>query len=251
MPIGVVRSRDVVIQSSHSRLFRYYLMNELKTDITTTAIVSPGDDVINVSAGHGFTATVGEALVLKYGEYDFQSVVKSVSVNAITIETSVFEEFPIGTTVFRGNTHINLFSGSVTPVTFKSSLAGLTVPIDISYIRMIMHSSIAPDDSKFSGIAALGNGCILYKSNGVEIFGYGNYKTNKDFVGSGCFVEYTDKAGGGDHSTRVSIDLQVVYGQVIRLDPRNNEEFYFIERDDLTGLELVTVSIMGSYTVGE
>ena len=62
--MGWKRNKDVSIQDQSSPLFQYYLMREDKDDITLTAPVSTDDDVINVSAGHGFTAASGEQLVL-------------------------------------------------------------------------------------------------------------------------------------------------------------------------------------------
>ena len=40
---------DVYIQSNTTRFFRYFLINEIKTDITLTQAVAVDDSVINVS----------------------------------------------------------------------------------------------------------------------------------------------------------------------------------------------------------
>ena len=73
----------VIIQSQTESLFQYYLINELKTDITLTSIVNVDDEIINVSAGHGFV--VGDYLVIRQGDIFEQTQVVDVNVNAITV----------------------------------------------------------------------------------------------------------------------------------------------------------------------
>ena len=86
MTIGPRKSEiDVVVQDSVSPLFQYFMMDELKTDITLTAPVAIGAEVVNVSAGHGFTGAAGEHITLFENNRYLQLAVTGVATNAISI----------------------------------------------------------------------------------------------------------------------------------------------------------------------
>ncbi|MCK4819852.1 hypothetical protein KA005_29070 [bacterium] len=248
---------DTVIQSGTSPLFQYFLMDEQKTDITLTSLVTMDDNVINVSAGHGFVATDGEYMVIRNGDVFSQTKVVSVATNAITIEMPIANSYPlVGTTIIRGNINMNV-DGSVTPVDFKCSMpvsSGAIIPIDISDIVMTMqHGSNVPDDAKFGGLTALPEGLYFRKVNGGRA-NLGNYQNNQRFRDIGAEVEYTEKAPSGTNGTIIHLPLEDVFGQVIRLDPRDDDCFLGHVRDDIAlaeGMVKLTVSLIGSFTVGE
>lgn len=245
---------DVNIQSQTSNLFQYLLMNEQKTDITLTAPISIDDDVVNVSAGHGFTAADGEFMVCRNGDTFFQFRVKSVSTNAITVESLIDNDYPIsGTSIIRGNVNMNA-NGSITPIDYKFSFNGdatATLPIDIQGVVFSFQSgTTSPDDGTFGGIAALTNGLLFRKVNGNNI-GLGNYTSNQEFRDVGGVIEYSSKAPAGTNATNIFIDIEGKFGQVLRIDP--NEPDYVIAkvRDNLTALDKFTMSVLGSFTSGE
>ena len=248
---------DVNIQSQTSALFQYYLTNEIKTDITLTVETAIDDEVINVSAGHGFIAAAGEVLIIRYGDAFSQLRVKSVNVNAITVELPMDFIFPIvGTTIMRGNINMNV-DGSVTPVDYKytnPASSGSAIPIDVSKIIVTMqHGALVPDDDKFGGLTALTNGMYFRKING-GISNYGNYTRNSSFRAVGGVVIYSDKAPGGTNGTNVVFDIEGIFGQVIRLDPNESDELLSSIRDDIdagSGMAGMTVSLVGSFTRGE
>lgn len=245
---------DVNIQSQTSPLFQYLLMNEIKTDITLTAPIEVDDEVINVSAGHGFTAASGEFMVCRNGDSFFQLKVISVSTNAITIESPVDIAYPIlGTSIIRGNVNMNV-DGSTTAVDFKYTFnndALATVPVDIqSVIFSFQSGAVAPDDGTFGGIAAITKGLLFRKINGENI-GLGNYTSNQEFRDVGAIVEYTEKAPAGTYATNIRINIDQSFGQVIRLDPSEPDSILARVRDDIDALDKFTMSILGSYTRGE
>ena len=245
---------DVVIQDSTSPLFRYFLMREDKIDITLTAPVSIGNEVINVSAGHGFIADAGEYITLFKGNVFTQAKVKSVAANAITIVAPIASAYTVaGTTVVRGNIHMNV-DGSGGDVEFRANLRDVAIPIDISKIVITMqHGANVPDDGKFGGLTALTNGVYFRKEN-ASIFSLGNYTMNQDFKDTGGTVEYTTKAPAGTNATNIVFDIKATFGQVIRIHPSLGDIIKGIIRDDIDateGMAKMTASLIGSYTEGE
>ena len=249
---------DIKIQSQTESLFQYFLMDEQKTDISLTAPIAMDDEVINVSAGHGFTGAAGEYIVVRSGDVFFQAKVTGVSTNDITIEIPAAVVFPITSAVIRGNIDMNV-DGSITPKDFKysSDCCGAqtpVTPIDVGTVIITMqHGSNVPDDGKFGGIAALTNGMYFRKVNGDRV-NLGNYINNQDFKDVGAKVEYTDKAPAGTNATNITFDIENIFGKVIRIDPRTSDFVLAKVRDDQSaseGMEQLSISIVGSFTSGE
>lgn len=244
---------DVNIQSQTSPLFRYFLMNEQKTDITLTSAIAMDDEIINVSVGHGFTAAVGEYMVVRNGDIFTQTKVTGVSTNAISIEMPIGDAFPITSTIIRGNINMNI-DGNAVPTDFVFKFPGATIPIDLSTIVLTMqHGANVPDDGKFGGLPALTNGVYFRQMNGDRT-NLGNYTTNQAFKDVGASVEYTSKAPAGTNGTNIILNIEDIFGQVIRLDPRTSDELLGHVRDDIdagSGMANLTVTLIGSFTSGE
>lgn len=245
---------DVNIQSQTSPLFQFFLMQELKTDITLTDPVSLDDIDIDVSAGHGFTAADGEVIVIWENSQFMQAIVKGVATNKITVEIPSAVAFTVAAVVLRGNINFNV-DGSSTPVEFIfQTYNNATIPIDISKVVITMqHGANVPDDGKFGGLGALTNGVYFRQVNGTRI-NLGNYAKNKDFIDRGADVVYSEKAPAGTNGTNIIFDIEFVFGQVIRVDPKENASLCGIVRDDIdatAGMAGMTVSTIGSYTSGE
>ncbi len=244
---------DVNIQSQTSQLFRYFLMVEQKIDITLTSAITMDDEVINVSASHGFTAAAGEYIVIRNGDVFTQIKVTDVNSNAITVEMPIASDFPDTSTVIRGNINMNI-DGDAVPTDFKFTFPGATIPIDLSTVILTMqHGANVPDDGKFGGLGALLNGIYFRQVNGARI-NLGNYINNQAFKDVGAVVEYTQKAPAGTNGTNITLEIESIFGQVIRLDPRDDDEFLGHVRDDIAadeGMAKFTVAIIGSFTSGE
>jgi hypothetical protein len=248
-------SKDVTVQDSTSPIIQYFFMQEQKTDITLTSDVAIGDEIINVSAGHGFTAVAGEHIVLFENNRFLQLKVKSVAVDAITVDQPVTAVFTVASAaVIRGNISMNV-DGSGGDIDFLVKLRNFTIPLDVGAVIITMqHGANVPDDGKFGGIAALADGVFFQKEDG-SIFSLGNYTTNQDFKDVGGRVEYTDKAPAGTNATDITFNIKEVFGQVIRVDPGIDDCLRGTVRDDIslggTGMAKFTASVVGSYTVGE
>lgn len=257
-PSGHQREIDVHIQSQTSQLFQYFLINEQKTDITLTTLISMDDEVINVSAGHGFTGVLGEYIVIRNGDLFVQAKVIGVATNAISIEIPVAVDIPITASVIRGSINMNV-DGSSTPVDFKytSNCCGsedAQIPIDIGTVIITMqHGSNVPDDGKFGGITVLTKGMYFRKENGERV-SLGNYISNQSFKDVGAAVEYTQKAPAGTYATNITFDIERIFGQVVRVNPRTNDFILARVRDDQNagaGMVKMSISLVGSFTSGE
>jgi len=254
---GLPKEYDVNVQSQTSNFYKYYLIQELKTDIMLTSDIAVDDTVINVTAGHGFTGVGCECLVLRDGDSVAQLVVKSVNVNAITVHMPIADAYSILTTkVIRGTADMNV-DGSVTPIEFKYSSHGDTraiIPLDISEISIVMqHGTNVPDDSRFGGLVELTNGLYIRKQDDIKM-NIGNFKCNQDFRDTGMIITYSDKAPSGAYATNILFNIENVTGQVIRLDPRNNDELVAYVRDDLSllaGMTRLRICFVYSLTIGE
>ena len=244
---------DTNEQSQTLPVFQYFLMNEIKTDITLTAPISVDDNKIDVSAGHGFTAAPGEYIVVRSGDLFLQMEVKSVLDDEIMVEMLISVDFPDTSSVIRGNINMNI-NGSITPVDFKYTCdknggVNSIIPIDINTVVLTMQHSSAGADDLFGGITALTNGFYFRKVNSSPT-NFGNYKNNQKFRDFGAIVEYTDKAGGTNHATSIVFDAKKVFTQEIRLDPRTSDSVLGKVRDNINLLKF-TVSLIGSFTSGE
>lgn len=247
---GHLQEIDVVVQSQIEPLFRYYLINEIKSDITLTSKVTEGDEVINVSAGHLFTAAAGEMLTIWNTHRYMQARVKSVSTNAISIETPAAADFEIANSVvINGNSNLAV-DGSVTPVTFQFNMHGSTLPVDISSVGIHLKSTSAMDENTFGGAAALTNGVYL-RREGSLVYNFGNYISNSDFRDAGAEMEYPAKAPAGTYAVSASFYLPDVYTKEVRFNPRNSDILKAVVRDDVTDNTEMHIILFGSYTTGE
>ena len=247
---------DVNIQSTTLPLFQYFLMNELKRDITLTSAIAVDDEVINVSPGHLFVGQVaapGETIVVRSGDMFLQMLTTTVSTNAIGVEMPIDMAFPDTAHVMRGNILMNV-NGSSTPVDFEFTTdrdgdVAAVVPIDLSTIVITMQHTSGATDSLFGGGAALAKGFYFRKINTINT-NFGNYRDNQKFRDLGALVNYTDKAGGTNHGTDIVFDVPKVFRQEVRLNPRLADKVLGRVRDNIA-LEKFTVSLIGSLTSGE
>lgn len=241
------RRKSVLQKDCNEPLFQYFIMDEIKEDITLTTDVNKDDSIINVSAGHGFQ--VGEFMVLWNNGLFEQLKVINVNVNAITVDIPVASNFLAASTqVVRGSIDLNI-DGSVTPKSFKFQMRQCIIPIHILSVKVTMQHAAAADDGKFGGIAELLNG-LYFRIVNTQNINLGIYKNNQDFKDRGGEVIYTQKAPAGTYATEMIYDLKGVFGQILKIDPVKSDYFYGLVRDDLTGLNKFIISLIGHFEIG-
>ena len=136
-------------------------------------------------------------------------------------------------------------NGSVTPVIFKAT-PGTDARIDIMRLLFFISSSTAPDDSKFGNIATLTNGVHIRKNigNGTSYLTLGIWKKNGDMKLTMYNVDYSTKAGGGNHGTNGRWTI-FESGAVLNIDDASNETVEFVIQDDLSSLVEFNANVQG------
>lgn len=246
--VGRVNQVEVYIRAPDVPPFQYYLMNEEKTDITLTAPITSGDTVINVSSGHGFTAT-GEYIVIQEFNSITQAEVIGVAANAITIDSPAFPDYTMNAVVVRGRIDLNIDASS-TPQEFIFIAREALVAIDLQAIVISFQHALSTDDTEFGGLAALTNGLLLSRENGLARK-IGNFRSHQDFREYGASIDYVDAAPAGKYSTNISLDFKGPYGIIMRFDPNVGEQFTAKISDDLSGLLHFRISLLGQYTISD
>lgn len=246
MPIGYQKEIDTKEQSQLEKIIRYCLMVEQKTDIALTSAIAVNDTTINVSAGHGFTNSVGERVVIFEGTHFVQLKINSINVNALTVDAPFDYAFTTAAKVIRGNIELNKDFTTQGRAQFR--LYGEVVPIDLTEINVSMTHVSAGDDGKFGGIDSLTK-AIVFRRDNNEITNYGTYYNNGDFRLSGYDIVYAAKGPGGIESTSCRLNLVKTFGKEIRI--YNNDSFYLLLNSNLTGLSSFRICVSGSFTSGE
>jgi len=240
---------DVNIQSSTSPLFQFFMQQVLKDDIILTSPVAMDDEIINVSAGHGFI--VGELLTLWGTETFEQLEVTNVLVDAITVEMPVANSYIVIDSIITRGVKNLILDGSITSIPIVYEPLKGTIPVDVSGANITFYSSSVGDDGKFGGGAALTKGIYFRQIDGVRV-NLGNFKDNGSFRHRGGVVTYPDKGPSGTNSVNVVFDFENTFGQVIRVNPNLAESICMVIRDNITvGNTSFVISLVGSYTQGE
>lgn len=249
MPIGYQKQIDTVEQSQLEPMFQYYLMQEIKLDVTLTADSAFDADVIAVSAGHGIV--IGNRVVLCNGTSFQQCEVTNVATNNISIRNPLSFAFPAASTIVTvGNIDMNKDFSS-TPADFVFRIRGGQTPVDVSGAILTMMHTAQPGDNLFGGITALTKGIFARKIDG-SVQPLGAYQKNSDFRDFGWSVTYPVKVPSEDYATEAKLNFISTFGKEVRIDPRTSDYMHVRTRDNLlTGMSKMRASIFGSYTLGE
>lgn len=243
------KNKNVVIKSDSNYPFLFYLQKDLKDDITLTSGASPGDAVVNISTGHGFTGADGEVITIWENNIFHQAQVTSSTVNTVTFNNPVGFYYTTNAVVIRGNINLNV-DGSVTPYVshFRVHGTNAVIPMQITGAKISMIHSTEADDSLYGDIDTSSTGVqnIMRFKNGTEV-SLGVYQNNQDYNEFGWSVTYKDKAGGGSFSTNCEVDLEDKYKTALRLDPKQNHYVESTITGDLTDLDRHRIIIYGKY----
>jgi hypothetical protein len=249
---------DVFIQDTFQPLFQYYLQVEEKTDITLTSAVSVDDEVINLSAGHGFALSKDQLITIVEGDLFEQAFITEINVgtdpNKIRMSIPSANAFTTNAKVIRGNKNLKVVGSVATPIDalFKFyDQANTFVPIDITKVKITMAHAAVGDDGKFGGIAELSNGGFYFRRINATRVNLGNYINNQAFKDFGAEVKYPDKGPSGTNSTEITFDMKNIFGQVLRLNPQHDDQVCGVVRNDLSTRTNFYISMIGSFTEGE
>lgn len=239
---------DVMIGDQTSPAINWYGHR----DIATTALTNPvsiGDKTATLDSVAAINLVTGSnfLLITNGVRFQFVTVLSLPGGNVINIDSPFTFAYQAGTTVIILNREINV-NGSITPVTFHLTNPIPNSYIDLTQIRIEIHSAAEPDDSLFGGIAALTNGVVIQAYINGILAHIGNAKTNGGLT---LFtdIEYTAKAGGGNYNTRISYYIagQENMGVAVRLG--YGDEIRIIVQDDLTSLLKIRMAGKGHFVV--
>jgi hypothetical protein len=241
-------SIPVNLRDQTTRMVDVPFARPLGASTTLAVAASVNDRTITVADATGFAA--GQTVfVYSVDRFDLVEEVGAPVGNVITLDTPLSYAFGIGTNVINLTAEMAV-NGSVTPQTFVAGPVLVDTVAEITGLSGVLVDNLDMDDSKFGGISALTNGCVL-RLNSTEIINYANFKTNGDisaYVRSS--IPYNQKAGGGSYSAPfvTSFAGQSNRGVVVTLAA--GQTIDLIVQDDLTALLSFKMYITGRYAVG-
>jgi len=241
---------DVNVQDQTTEIIDLHLSRIIQELVITTN-TSIDDTTVTITSDA--EPTDGNAVCFKEGTAFYQGQILSHSANAsnwdIVLDTPLDFAFTTAGGCSERTENMNV-NGSATPVIFSVSPANLTAGTkwDITRFLISITDATAMDDGKFGGAAALTNGIVFRKVDGItkNIF---NAKTNGDLAAHMYDVTYIPDtlgpAGLYGLRGRRSFSGQDKNGVVVRLSADTNDEFQCIIQDDLTGLDSFQVIAQG------
>ncbi len=227
---------DVFLQDQHTKMLFIPFLVPIAT-VTITENTVAGTYTVALQAGHGFTPT--DWLSLEQNGFFYSGLILITSTTVVTVNQPLDRSYvATATTGMRSNGNLNIDASSGDVIAYVQAPSG--VDFDITGIRIVIESQTEPDDSKFGDLAALTNGITLRKrSRTANYANFGTAHTNGDMALFTGQVDYTDKAGGGNHGTRIIADFRAWWGVTIRLHGGQTpytERLEMILRDDMDGL---------------
>lgn len=243
---NVISLLDVAIQDQFTPILSSYFLKSISNfTISVDTTASTVDTLVydfEATAGHGIT--IGDEILLLdiVGDLSFFATVLNVSVNTITIDRPIDNEFPAATALGRIVTSEMAVDGSVTPQIFTVRSGAIADDITRSLLTML--DTNAMDDSKFGGQGALTRGLLLRVFNGSHRTVF-NFKSNQDIKQFSYDVNYSSKSAAGQHglSSRITFAGPEKHGVTIRLVGVDVAQW--IVQDDLTGLLSLKTSVGG------
>lgn len=201
-------------------------------NVTLASKTALDDLTIDLEPGHGFTT--GESICLLEGQVVSQFNVLNVVSDTITIDSPMDKIYTEAATAIRHTFDMRV-DGSSTPQIYRiAPIPGQTW--DITRVILVMESTANNMDfTEFGSLAALDNGCVLRKTDGVHKNMF-NFKSNGEFINRSFDALFQTKTGGGGSgfSSRTTFGGQSRRGVVIRLDGNKGDEFQCVIQDAIS-----------------
>jgi len=239
--------RVVLVDSAHDLIFRK--LNKVEAQVELAQAASRGGYQVIVTDVTGMAAGKFVRIFSIITNFFYTGTILSVSVNTLTLDTSLNADYEAGAHISTGIDNLNV-DGSVTPEIFSIRGGGvpdLDLTVHITRLVVQITTDTAVDFGKFGDIVGGLTKGIVLRTTGLETVNLFNVKTNGDFAG--LTYDYTpyDAANPGQGvyglGTRLTFSGQSKMGSVIRV--RENEELEMVVQDDLTDLHTFTVVAEG------
>jgi len=234
----------------HHAVYNQFLHFDTATVTTLSVAATAGDYIINFTDASVFA--VGDEIQLENGNLEpmFFNIL-AIAVNAVTLDTPINFDHPTGADV--NKVYTNLAQAGLTtaaslaaPVTFTTHVPEGFI-VHVTSMSIIMTDGSAMDFTKFGGMAALTNGCVLRAQSDGRMGHYTNWKSNFDMDSDAFPVRYQEKVGGGDYGLSAVYDITDATGAIVYLDGSLTDRFEILIRDDLTNLINFRIKLQGHY----
>ena len=225
--------------------------SQLVTETTLTSVTAKEDYIVNVTSAASFV--VGQYLTI-YSVPDnrvYFSNILAINALAITLDTPLDFEFPIGASVSVGDEEMAV-NGSVTPQIFGiRNPSGVDIPLEVNITRLMFKclTSSAIDLSQFGDITGgLLRGIVIRRVDGTysNIF---NAKTNADLktIMYDFDIEQASVQQQDGFTGRLTFAGENKLGAVVRIGA--DEDLQIVIQDDLTSLESFSIVAEGHQVI--
>jgi hypothetical protein len=246
VPVDDIGQLAVNVHDQTTRAFDFFF-GRLDNTPTLAAQADPEDLILTLTATTGFTDGKSAAVFAEIDDFYIGKQIGAPAGSVISLDTPVDITLPNGSAVAAVTTNMAV-DGSITTQIFQIGPTGpgSTAITDVTRIMGHMLDSTSMDDGKFGGIAALTNGVVFRKNDGV-ISNYWNAKTNADLTLICDNFNYSEKAPGGQFGCNFinTYAGQANHGVVLELLP--GEYLEILIQDDLTALDEFTMMAQGHF----
>ena len=210
------------------------------------AASTAGANVLTLSSSGSFSTGMQIEINSSEGIFnsDYRSIV-ATNGRTITVDSPVDCRYSTAASILRVACGMNIANeggsaiGTSNPATFF-----LDTPINETWVVDEIIVSICddrkPDDSRFGGLNALSNGCVLRLRTSTGLRTLANWKTNGDMVRDMYDVDFRDGAGEEEEDNGIyGIRGRWLFTKIkdhIVLDGSSHERIELLIQDNLSGL---------------
>lgn len=233
------RSLDVNIQDQYSESVDLYFCSSYISPTLSSALTI-GDKVFDVVDATGITAQ--QSINITENDRFFQSIITDVTGTTITMASPVDYAFTTGSTLCVGDWNLAK-DGSTTSIKAYISPPP-NAKFDIYSINVNITDQSVMDSAQFGGITALTNG-VLFRTEDGTIKNLPVVTNNIGFQEIGFTLQYDSKAPSGFYGMAAKKNYSITNGICFLLDGSTGDELQIWIQDDLTGLDLLSVTANG------
>lgn len=251
LAVGVFRgSLDVHDADPHRNVYNQYLHFDTATTTNPATAISAGANVIDFVSVAGFA--VGNSIKIENGNVEptFSQIV-DITGNLVTLDIPTVWDHPTTATITL--IVINLADATITAGASPTTPAIATshIPIDqvvhVTNMSIVMTDDAAMDFTKFGGIPALTNGCVLRAQTDGLIANFTNWKTNGDLDSDAFPVRYQTKSGGGGYGLSAIYNIKESVEAIVYLNGAIGDRFEYLVQDPLGALSSLSIKLQGHY----
>lgn len=234
-------------EHAHHRMWNHYFTKDtaISSTLASPALINTKTLVLVDATGF----TIGEPINIfsDSAHTHMYRKITNIVTNTLTLDSNIDIALPNGSTITQTSFNMAV-DGSVTPQIFTMRPAG-TENIDITRLLFEIVDATAADDSKFGGIVGgITNGIHIRKNfNDTAYQTLAIWNKNQEMKEDMFNVDYTDKAGGGNHGVNGRWSLLGGTGAIINLDAFSGEFMECIVQDDLTLLIDFEMKMQGHF----